>query len=77
MRFGMICEAGKIEHRLTKSENPWTDGQVEQMKRSIREATVKRFLYESHDKLLTHPADFMAAYDFARWLKTLSGLTSY
>jgi transposase InsO family protein len=76
MRFDMICEANGIEHRLTKPNHPWTNGQVERMNRTIKEATVKRFHYESHDQLRTHLADFMAAY-FARRLKTLSGLTPY
>ena len=33
--------------------------------------------YEHHDQLRTHLAEFMAAYNFARRLKTLSGLTPY
>ena len=33
--------------------------------------------YESHDQLRTHLEDFMAAYNFARRLKTLSGLTPH
>jgi transposase InsO family protein len=77
MRFDMICEAYDIEHRLTKPNHPWTNGQVERMKRTIKEATVKRFHHESHDQLRTHLADFMVAYNFARRLKTLSGLTPY
>ncbi|MEN2749804.1 integrase core domain-containing protein, partial [Sphingomonas sp. T9W2] len=77
MRFDMICEANDIEHRLTKPNHPWTNGQVERMNRTIKEATVKRFHYESHDQLRMHLADFMAAYNFARRLKTLSGLTPY
>ncbi len=47
------------------------------MNRTINEATVKRFHYASYDKPRTHFSDFMAAYNFARWLKTLSGLTPY
>ena len=66
-----------LAHRLTKPNHPWTNGQVERMNRTIKEATVKRFHYESHDQLRTHLADFMAAYNFARRLKTLSGLTPY
>ena len=31
--------------------------------------------YEGHEQLRTHLADFMDAYNFARRLKTLSGLT--
>jgi len=37
----------------------------------------KRFHYETHDQLRTHLADFLAAYNFARRLKTLGGLTPY
>ncbi|MET3762297.1 transposase InsO family protein [Sphingomonas sp. UYEF23] len=77
MRFDMICEANNVEHRLTKPNHPWTNGQVERMNRTIKEATVKRFHYESHEQLRVHLADFMAAYNFARRLKTLSGLTPY
>ena len=77
MRFDMICQANGIEHRLTKPNHPWTNGQVERMNRTIKEATVKRYHYDSHDQLSTHLADFMAAYNFARRLKTLNGLTPY
>ncbi|WP_371228026.1 IS481 family transposase [Roseovarius sp. 2305UL8-3] len=77
MRFDMICEANGIEHRLTKPNHPWTKGQVERMNRTIKDATVKRYHYESHDQLRTHLADFLDAYNFARRLKTLSGLTPY
>ena len=47
------------------------------MNRTIKEATVKRFHYESHDELRGHLADVVAAYNFARRLKTLRGLTRY
>ena len=75
MRFDMICEANGIEHRLTEPNHPWTNGQVERMNRTIKEATAKRYHYDNHDQLRTHLADLMAAYNFARRLKTLSGLT--
>jgi transposase InsO family protein len=77
MRFDMICKANDIEHWLTKPNHPWTDGQVERMNRTIKEATVKRFHYESHEQLRVHISDFMAPYNFTRQLKTLSGLTPY
>ena len=62
---------------LTKPKHPWTNGQVERMNRTIKDATVKRFYYESHDQLRRHLADFVAAYNFGRRLKTLKGLTPY
>jgi hypothetical protein len=39
--------------------------------------TVKRYHYDTHDQLRRHLADFLAAYNFARRLKTLRGLTPY
>ena len=47
------------------------------MNRTIKEATVKRFHYENHDQLRTHLSHFVSAYNFARRLKTLKGLTPY
>ncbi len=75
--FGMRCQENGIEHRLTKVRHPWTNGQVERMNRTIKDATVKRFYYDSHDQLRRHLSDFIDAYNFARRLKTLKGLTPY
>jgi len=47
------------------------------MNRTIKEATVKRFYYDSHDQLKAHLHTFVMAYNFARRLKTLKGLTPY
>ena len=66
-----------IDHRLTKPRHPWTNGQVERMNRTIKEATVKRFHYDDHDQLRNHLANFISAYNFGRRLKTLKGLTPY
>ena len=52
-------------------------GQVERMNRTIKDATVRRFYYESHDQLRRHLANFVSAYNFGRRLKTLKGLTPY
>ncbi|WP_084584701.1 IS481 family transposase, partial [Sphingomonas azotifigens] len=75
--FELACAENDIEHRLTKPKHPWTNGQVERMNRTIKEATVKRYHYNSHDQLRQHLADFVAAYNFGRRLKTLRGLTPY
>jgi len=72
----LACAQNDIDHRLTKP-NPWSNGQVERMNRTIKDATVKRFDYSTHDQLQAHLSDFMAAYNFARGLKTLRGLTPY
>ena len=59
MRFDMICEANGIEHRLTKPNHPWTNGPLERMNRTIKDATVKLVHYDSHDQLRAHLADFI------------------
>jgi transposase InsO family protein len=75
--FDMRCQENGIEHRLTKVKHPWTNGQVERMNRTIKEATVNRYHYDSHRQLEAHLADFVSAYNFGRRLKTLKGLTPY
>lgn len=47
------------------------------MKRTIKEATVKRFHFDHHDRLHRHLADFVSAYNFARRLNTFKGLTPH
>jgi transposase InsO family protein len=86
-----VLPAPRVQDGLTISPSPFrkqadskapTDlipdnGQVERMNRTIKDATVKRYPYQSHDQLVRHLADFLAAYNFARRLKTLNGLTPY
>jgi transposase InsO family protein len=75
--FEYACATLGIEHRTTKPKHPWTNGQVERMNRTIKDATVKRFHYDDHDQLKRHLAEFISAYNFGRRLKTLKGLTPY
>ena len=76
-RFDRICREHGIEHRLTKPKHPWTNGQVERMNRTLKDATVRRYHYATNQQLRQHLAAFLDAYNFARRLKTLSGLTPY
>src|SRR6202158_4846664 len=75
--FDMLCDTNGIEHRLTKPNHPWTNGQVERMNRTLKEATVKRYHYGTHAQLKEHLHAFLMAYNFAKRLKTLRGLTPY
>jgi transposase InsO family protein len=75
--FEYACAKTDIDHRFTKPKHPWTNGQVERMNRTIKEATVHRYHYDSHDQIRQHLNDFVSAYNFARRLKTLKGLTPY
>lgn len=47
------------------------------MNRTIKDATVKRYHYASHDQLRQHLHLFIEAYNHAHRLKTLRGLTPY
>jgi transposase InsO family protein len=71
-----VCDAHGIEHRLTQVGHPWTNGQVERMNRPLKEATVKRDYDQMHEPLKAHLQTFRMAYNFARRLKTLKGLTT-
>jgi transposase InsO family protein len=89
--FEYACVKADIDHRTTRPKHPWsleetetiqrivspTNGQVERMNRTIKDATVKRYHYDDHNQLERHLADFVMAYNFARRLKTLKGLTPY
>jgi transposase InsO family protein len=75
--FEYACALAGIDHRLTKPYHPWTNGQVERMNRTIKDATVRRFHYDDHEQLRVHLTDFVQAYNFAKRLKTLKGLTPY
>ena len=47
------------------------------MNRTLKEATVKRYHYQTHDDLRGHLKTFLDAYNFAKRLKTLKGLTAF
>jgi len=79
--FDRVCQENGIDHRLTKIAHPsrackhalpgnaWTNGQVERMNRTLSETL--------HNQLKTHLSDFVDAYNYARRLKTLNGLTPF
>ena len=75
--FGQVCDEWGIEQRFTQPAHPWTNGQVERMNRTIKEATIKRFHYETTAELNAHLQTFLVAYTYAKRLKGLKGLTPH
>jgi len=75
--FDMRCRENGIEHGFTKIIHPWTNGQVERMRRTIKDATVKRYHYDDHGQLRAHLGNFVSASNFGRRPTTLKGLTPY
>jgi hypothetical protein len=47
------------------------------MNRTLKEATVKRYHYETNEQLKAHLSAFLMAYNFAKRLKTIRGLTPH
>jgi transposase InsO family protein len=73
--FDRICQEHSIDHRLTKTNHPWTHGQVERMNRTLKDATGKKYHDQTHQHLKEHLYTFLMAYSFAKRLKTMKGLT--
>ena len=75
--FTQACVALEIEHRTTKPRHPHTNGQVERQNRSIKEATVKKYYYETHSMLERHLQAWINVYNYAQPLRSLKGLCPY
>ena len=73
--FDRLCQKHSIEHRLTKIKHPWTNGQVERMNRTIKEATVKTYHYGGFQQLQDHLQAFLKAYNGAKRLRSLQHKT--
>lgn len=75
--FDAICEAHKIEHRLTQFRHPWTNGQVEVTNRILKKYTTKTYYYEDLDELKKHMMTFVLYYNHQRKLKSLKYNTPF
>ena len=72
--FDRVGHEFDVEHRLTKSAHPWTNGQVERVNHTLKEATVQRYDYESTAQLNEHLQAFLLTYNHAKRLKRLKRL---
>ena len=75
--FDEICKENNIEHRLTKIKHPWTNGQVERFNGTLKEATTKRYFYDTPEQFKKHLQDYLFAYNYAKKLKALKFITPY
>ena len=75
--FARVCHESGMAQRVTTTNQPGTEGHVERMNRTLKEATVKRYDYETQDHLQGQLPAFLMAANFAKRLKTLTGLTPY
>jgi hypothetical protein len=74
--FELTCARNDIEHRLTKPPlDEWPGREDEPHAQGSYRA--RRYYYDSHDRLRAHLKTFLDAYNFAKRLKTLKGLTPF
>ena len=75
--FDRVCTEHGTEHRFTRPGHPRTNGQVERVNRTLKEATVQRYHYQTTAELNEHLQALLLAYNHAKRLKTLRGLTPH
>jgi transposase InsO family protein len=75
--FNFACAQLGIDYRLTKFNHPWTNGQIERMVRTVKDATIRRLCYDTHQSVRGHLATFLDADNFAKRLKSLRGLAPF
>jgi transposase InsO family protein len=66
-----LCKKHAIKHKLTKFRHPWTNGQVERINRTIKDATTKTYHYDSINQFEKHLQEFVLVCNFAKRLKSL------
>ena len=66
-----FAEQPRYRGGMTDPYHPWTNGQVERMNRTVKEATVKAFHHPDFEALKAHVLTFVTAYNFAKHLKAL------
>lgn len=75
--FDILCKKNGTRHKRTQYRHPWTNGQVERFNGTIKEATVKKYHYDSLKQLKEHLHDFLMAYNHGKRLKSLKFITPY
>ena len=75
--FDLLCKKHAIKHKLTKFRHPWTNGQVERINRTIKDATTKTYHYDSINQFEKHLQEFILVYNFAKRLKSLKFKTPF
>ncbi|VVH56582.1 hypothetical protein BSPCLSOX_906, partial [uncultured Gammaproteobacteria bacterium] len=65
-KFDKLCSRSEIEHRLTQPVTPKTNGMVERVNGTIKNATVKVITYQNIDEMKQDLNKFLIFYNFNR-----------
>lgn len=75
--FTQECKKNGIEHRRTKVRHPWTNGLVERVNKTIKDATVKRYTYLNYDQMNASIRSYEQIYNFTRKHSAINRKTPY
>ena len=70
--FTQKCLDNGIKHKLTNFFSPQTNGQVERMNRTLKDATIKMFEYDTVEQFKVNLHDFLNFYNCSKKLKSLN-----
>jgi transposase-like protein len=76
-QFGTLCLENNIKQKRTKPYSPQTNGQVERTNRTLKEATVKKYYYETKEVFVRHLNAFVNMYNYTKRLRALKGKTVF
>ena len=75
--FSQKCLDMGTKHKLTKFFSPQTNGQVERMNKTLKDATIKMFQYDSIDQFKVNIQDFLTFYNRRKKLSALKRLSPF
>jgi transposase-like protein len=75
--FTQKCQEKGIKHKLTQFFSPQTNGQVERMNKTLKDATIKMFQYQSIDQFKVNLQDFLSFYNRSKKLSALKRLSPF
>ncbi|MBI3443695.1 transposase [Candidatus Woesebacteria bacterium] len=76
-KFTAFCNQLGIKHKRTKVKHPWTNGQVERIIQTIKDATVKQIYYPDYQQLTSDLLSWQNNYNTNKKLKSIKYLTPY
>lgn len=75
--FTQKCMDKGIKHKLTKFFSPQTNGQVERMNKTLKDATIKMFHYDTVEQFKVNLHDFLNYYNCSKKLRAIGRMCPY
>lgn len=75
--FTQKCMDKGVKHKLTNFFSPQTNGQVERMNQTIKDATIKMFEYETVEQFKLNLEDYLNWYNTVKKLRALKRKAPY